>query len=184
MMELGATVCTPQTPRCGECPITSWCSAHALGIAGELPAIRRKPATLQMTIAAAVLLDASGRTLVLRHTEKDGVLFSRLWQFPAVIAHAQQHSKKGGTQKLCNSAQAELSNYLEEALRIKDVALVALRTAKHAVTFRNIRLAPFLGRVDKLPAVAGARTPKLSELAALPISSATRKIAAAVSLVI
>ena len=27
MMELGATVCTPKSPLCGECPVASWCEA-------------------------------------------------------------------------------------------------------------------------------------------------------------
>src|SRR6202049_4537333 len=35
MMELGATVCTPKSPRCGECPVEKWCRARKLDIAGE-----------------------------------------------------------------------------------------------------------------------------------------------------
>ena len=30
-MELGATVCRPRAPRCGECPVASGCAAHAAG---------------------------------------------------------------------------------------------------------------------------------------------------------
>lgn len=26
-MELGATVCTARTPRCGECPVRAWCAS-------------------------------------------------------------------------------------------------------------------------------------------------------------
>ena len=32
MMELGATVCTPRSPRCDECPLAGVCRARALGI--------------------------------------------------------------------------------------------------------------------------------------------------------
>ena len=49
MMELGATVCTPRTPRCAECPVAHWCRARALGIADSLPAARRKPKTVRVT---------------------------------------------------------------------------------------------------------------------------------------
>ncbi len=42
MMELGATVCTPKSPRCGECPVSKWCSARKLGIAHRIPAPRKK----------------------------------------------------------------------------------------------------------------------------------------------
>jgi len=31
MMELGATVCRPRAPRCGECPVRAGCAAHAAG---------------------------------------------------------------------------------------------------------------------------------------------------------
>ena len=42
MMELGATVCTPQAPRCPQCPVARWCRAQALGLAERLPEARRK----------------------------------------------------------------------------------------------------------------------------------------------
>ena len=45
MMELGATVCTPKSPRCGECPVAQWCRARKLGIAEQIPAARKKRAT-------------------------------------------------------------------------------------------------------------------------------------------
>ena len=41
MMDLGATVCVPKTPRCGACPIRQNCGARLKGIASELP--RRIP---------------------------------------------------------------------------------------------------------------------------------------------
>jgi len=54
---------------------------------------------------------------------------------------------------------------------------VQLKTARHAVTFREIRLEPFLIRVERLPKIKGARTPLLGRFGRLPISSATQKIA-------
>jgi hypothetical protein len=47
------------------------------------------------------------------------------------------------------------------------------------VTFRNITLVPFLARVAKLPKVGRSRIIALKNLAKVPISSATRKLAAA-----
>lgn len=37
MMELGATICTPTSPKCGLCPVNKFCAGHALGIAADLP---------------------------------------------------------------------------------------------------------------------------------------------------
>ena len=38
VMDLGATICTPISPKCGSCPWQPSCAAHALGIAADLPA--------------------------------------------------------------------------------------------------------------------------------------------------
>jgi hypothetical protein len=58
------------------------------------------------------------------------------------------------------------------------VELTELALAKHCVTFRNITLAPFLARVRELPRIARSRALLLSQLNRVPVSSATRKIAA------
>jgi len=170
MMELGATLCTPRAPQCDACPVARWCRAHAQGIALRLPAPRRKPTTARVALSVAVLLDRRGRTLLLRQTSQHSTLFSSLWHFPA-------------TQSV-SSAPEKLAGYLRSAFGIT-APLEPLPPARHTVTFRRILLAPFLVRVEKLPAtrplahlsVRGVRTPRLAEIERLPISSATRKIA-------
>ena len=162
MMELGATVCTPKSPRCMECPVAAWCRARKLGIAGQLPAARAKRKPVRLTLAAAVLLDPRGKTLVIR--KGDGALFSRLWQFPVLEITAN-----GG---------ARLRQHLKKIFGLTvDGRMTPLDTARHTVTFRQVRLEPYLVRVAKLPEVQGARTPSLTRVADLPISGATRKIA-------
>lgn len=42
LMDLGATLCTPRSPDCPRCPLTSLCRAAAQGIAAELPRRARK----------------------------------------------------------------------------------------------------------------------------------------------
>jgi A/G-specific adenine glycosylase len=163
-MELGATVCTPQAPRCSQCPAARWCRARALGLAERLPPARRKNPAQAITVAAAVLLDSRGRTLLLREPSVNGALFSRLWQFPAVAAR--------------RSARQVLAGHLQRSVGLI-AALQPLPPARHTVTFRSLRLLPFLVRVSRLPAVPGARTPRLAALGRLAVSSATRKIAAA-----
>jgi A/G-specific adenine glycosylase len=37
MMDLGATVCTPRSPKCLICPVSSWCAARAQGRAETFP---------------------------------------------------------------------------------------------------------------------------------------------------
>ncbi|RMF05515.1 MAG: A/G-specific adenine glycosylase, partial [Chloroflexi bacterium] len=53
VMELGATVCTPTSPRCAGCPLRKWCRARQLGLQSELPRRppRRKVPHYQVTAA-------------------------------------------------------------------------------------------------------------------------------------
>jgi A/G-specific adenine glycosylase len=165
MMELGATICLPKSPKCGECPVSHWCQARKLGIAELLPEARKKRAPIKVTLAAAVLLDPRGRTLLVRRAGDEGALFSRMWQFPAIETPAD--------------ANLNLAQHLKEIFGVKvaDDRMIRLKTARHTVTFREIRLEPFLIRVEHLPKIAGARTPLLGRFGKLPVSSATRKIA-------
>jgi A/G-specific adenine glycosylase len=168
LMELGETICTPQNPRCSDCPISRWCRARARNLTARIPAPRRKPAAVHMKIAAAILLDSRNRTFLIRDPgAHDDVLFSRMWQFPAI--------------EVSQNAQAELAAHLHATLAIdctNGTRLEALRAAHHAVTFRNITLLPFLGRVERLPRLPRSRVIPLASLTRLPVSNATRKIAA------
>lgn len=167
MMELGATVCTPKSPQCGECPVEKWCRARKLGIAEKLPSARKKRATVDVTLGAAVLLDPRGRTLLVRQQDGDGALFSRMWQFPALETTGMD-------------ASAALAAFLHEKFGVKTKGnLTPLATARHAVTFRKIRLEPYLVHVARLPRIAGAQIVALDRMRSLPISNATQKIATA-----
>ena len=44
IMDLGATICRPKAPRCGECPIASDCVAFASGDPGAFPEPRKRAA--------------------------------------------------------------------------------------------------------------------------------------------
>jgi A/G-specific adenine glycosylase len=165
MMELGATVCTPKSPCCAQCPVQNWCRARALGIAEKLPAARKIRKTVEITLAAAVLLDPRGRTLLVRQPDGDGALFSRLWQFPAL----ETTGKDLG---------AALARHLRDKFGVEGKGILTpLTTARHTVTFRNIRLEPYLVRVPRLPRATEARIVALTQIRRLPISNATRKIA-------
>lgn len=166
LMELGETICTPKSPKCEACPVRDFCQAFKRGLVDKIPAPRKKRAPVRQRVEAAVLLDSRGRTLLVRDPgAHDDVLFSRMWQFPAV-----QTSSNSGT---------ELAKHLRDNYGFAPAALTELALARHCVTFRNITLAPFLARVSKLPKIPRSRAWLLSNLDRIPISSATRKIAAA-----
>jgi A/G-specific adenine glycosylase len=168
LMELGETLCTPQNARCAECPIATHCRARARNLTGKIPAPRRKRKAVRVRIAAAILRDPRGRTLLVRDPgAHDHVLFSRMWQFPAV--------------EVSRHPRAELENHLRATLNLDGapISLKALPTARHGVTFRSVTLLPFLVQLPRLPKLPRSRFLPLNQLHRLPISSATRKIAAA-----
>jgi A/G-specific adenine glycosylase len=164
LMELGETICTPRAPRCAECPFEKWCHARALGLTAEIPGKGTRRAIERVHIASAILLNKEGQTLLVRETGgHDDPIFSRLWMFPCV--------------RVARSAERELRRHLEEDLRLHVPLLLPLGTARHAVTFRDITLRPFLAPVEKMPAYPASRHVPLEGLGRLPVSSATRKLA-------
>ena len=178
MMELGATVCTPRAPSCRTCPVSKFCRARALNLQASIPAPRKKRGPEDVRLAAAVLLDARGYTLLVGPEPGSGNgLFSRMWQFPAVRVKA--------------SPEASLRLHLRNTLRIEPPSGFALAPARHTVTYRRVTLLPYLMPVEKLPEapLGAARTENariepggrvrlpLSGVERWPISSATRKIA-------
>jgi A/G-specific adenine glycosylase len=79
LMDLGATLCTPRSPRCGDCPLRSDCLALARGTAAERPgrrASRRRP---HHDIAAGVVW-RDGAVLIAKRRPEG--LLGGLWEFP------------------------------------------------------------------------------------------------------
>jgi A/G-specific adenine glycosylase len=181
MMELGATLCTPQSPQCLLCPVTKFCQARKLGIAESLPAPRKKRATETIMLAVAVLLDPRRRTLLLPPPKlprgsaghaQVSVLVSKLWHFPTITVRRDPAAE----------LQAHLSEIVPAAITNQPLNLEVLPTARHAVTYRAITLRPFCICVAQLPRLQGAKTIPLSEVAApssFAISNLTRKAARA-----
>jgi A/G-specific adenine glycosylase len=80
LMELGAVVCLPRAPRCGECPVATRCRAKREGLVDSLPPVAPRRATVRMRRAIA-LVSWRGRWLVER---RQGALLDGLWEPPGV----------------------------------------------------------------------------------------------------
>lgn len=79
LIELGALYCTPQNPKCEQCPINNYCVARQRGIAEKLPF---KPAKVkQRTLRVPILiLEEEGEILFIKR-ETTGLLAS-MWGLP------------------------------------------------------------------------------------------------------
>ena len=81
LMELGATVCSPRSPRCGGCPWSARCRAHALGAVNDYPRRPVRKPTVDVLSFVAVVRDSSGRMLFRRRPE--GGHNAGLWELPS-----------------------------------------------------------------------------------------------------
>jgi A/G-specific adenine glycosylase len=85
LMELGATVCLPRDPRCGECPVASRCVARRSGDPARYPepAVKQEPRSGREVL----LLARRGRSVYL---EEDATPTGRAWTLPRVRARASK----------------------------------------------------------------------------------------------
>lgn len=79
MMELGATVCTPRSPRCDVCPVAVLCAAKAAGMQAQVPA-NRKAAPPRVERPRFAVVQQAGRVLLVRNPGKG--LLAGMWSLP------------------------------------------------------------------------------------------------------
>lgn len=80
LMELGALVCIPGNPRCGECPWQNECLARASGDQHLLPIKAGKKPPRRVRVCAGILL-VNGKVLAVRRPA--GGLLGGMWEFPS-----------------------------------------------------------------------------------------------------
>lgn len=80
LMELGATVCTPESPSCGACPVSKDCVAFKKGLQDRLPVpeARRTPTPVKWT---CLWIEQNGKVLLWRRSENERLL-KNLWGLP------------------------------------------------------------------------------------------------------
>lgn len=79
LMELGALLCLPRGPRCGQCPLATGCAARAEGLTEQLPNKPRIDKSKEIRGVCGALF-AAGRVLMVRRPE--GGLLGGLWELP------------------------------------------------------------------------------------------------------
>lgn len=77
LMDLGATVCTPQSPVCEECPFAAHCVAHRSGLTATLP-VKQKTVKTQTRHIAYVWVRCQG--FVALHKRGEGDIWQGLWE--------------------------------------------------------------------------------------------------------
>ena len=169
LMDLGATVCTPRNPRCGDCPWRGRCSAYAAGDPARFPVKEASRAVPFQVIGVGVVLDGEGRVLIDQRLNEG--LLGGLWEFP------------GGKQEEGEAITATIERELAEELAIAVEVGEELIVVEHAYSHKRLRFVVHLCRW-----IAGEPQPLASqqvrwvapaELDAYPFPAANARIIAA-----
>ncbi|CAH9017745.1 A/G-specific adenine glycosylase [Candidatus Nitrosacidococcus sp. I8] len=81
LMDLGATVCTRQRPKCSICPIKDSCQAYFLGTQGNYPVPKPQKNPLSLRTTQMVILSNHQQEIFLEHRPLTGI-WGGLWSFP------------------------------------------------------------------------------------------------------
>jgi A/G-specific adenine glycosylase len=159
LMELGATVCTPRAPRCGDCPLRRSCRARELGEPERYPPPRRRRALERHALIAAVVV-REDRCLLVRRDE-DAELLAGTWEIPWVRADRAQAS------------DALAAHYGGEFELHERCGIL-----RHTITFRELVVEVVRARLTAPPTGEGERARWFAahELAHVPHSSLVAKI--------
>ncbi|NOY81776.1 MAG: A/G-specific adenine glycosylase [Kiritimatiellaeota bacterium] len=171
LMELGALVCTPRGPRCGDCPLRTACRAHAEGRAAELP-VRPPRRRIPHYAVAVGIVWKEGKVLIgRRRTDR---MLGGLWEFP------------GGKVEPGESPVEAVVREIREETGIEVAVVDRLCTVKHAYTHFRVTLTAFECRWEAGQAVANSadcvRWVNPDDLADYPFPVANRRIIHALAL--
>ncbi|GEK34634.1 A/G-specific adenine glycosylase [Kurthia sibirica] len=83
LMELGALVCTPTSPKCLLCPVRDYCGAFAEGQTSNLPVKTKKTKVKKLAYDVFIVENDKGQLLMEKRPESG--LLANMWEFPMVL---------------------------------------------------------------------------------------------------
>jgi len=85
IMDLGATICKPQSPHCDECPLQKRCIAYQQGRIAELP-VKTPKVARRKRFFYYMVVERRGRWLIRERTGRD--IWRHLHEFPSIERQA------------------------------------------------------------------------------------------------
>lgn len=168
LMELGALVCIPRSPRCLVCPLREDCAARRDGLVEQIPEIGSRPETVAVRMGAIVV---ENRRRLLLYRRKGGELMRDLWEFPMGECRPGEEPREAAVREA------------RESYGIRVLAGEELACIRHRIMNRRITLHAFEGELEEPPGGDRARERRWVsrvELPSLPFSSMVLKVLARV----
>jgi A/G-specific adenine glycosylase len=164
LMELGALVCTPNSPSCPVCPLQESCVARRLDCTAEIPNLGVRGAITKRSFAACVI-ENDGAVLVRQRPQ--GVVNAYLWEFPNVEVDV-------------NAPAEARRRALEAELGSRIALFTSLITVRHSITRYRISLEAFSATLNGTrPRQSAGQWVAYDELGRLAFTSAHRRVLAA-----
>lgn len=158
MMDLGATICIPDTPKCEACPLQENCLAHAEGKQELYPAPKVKQQHIEREDVALFIRNPKGKILIQQRAEADRN--KNFWQLP-----------------MLEGTTFEQATQLFAQINLAPSASQPLLKLKHNITCYNITIRLYYGTDrNKTTPPSGMRYISISELDKIPFSSSHRKL--------
>ncbi len=170
LMELGALICTPRSPRCLLCPLAENCRAAASGTQRARPVRMARKKTPHYDVAAGVIWrgEPFHSQMLIAQRPQNGLL-GGLWEFPGGKLEASDAD-----------LQACLQREIAEELAIEIAVGERVITVKHAYTHFRITLHAFHARhlhgEPQMLGVADWRWLDFEEVGAYPFPVTDQKI--------
>ncbi len=176
IMDFGGLLCTPRSPRCGDCFIKNDCLALCHGTVDERPVLPpKKERILQRRIAGLIIGD--GRFLLRQRQKKE--LWAGLWDFPGVLLLSQTVRDAERNGQLSHKPALELSEIsalLSSAAGKKVEAERFLLSVSHQFTNHNRIVDCWLCRTTERKLADSERWVSWEELAEYGLPAGARKI--------
>ncbi len=131
LMDLGARICLPRSPRCHECPVSPVCDAHHTGEEVLFPRKQARRAIPHVDVVAGIVWDgkpfaAGSKHLIARRNDDD--MLGGLWEFP------------GGRVEEGETHEEALVRELQEELAIDVEVIDFFMKVRHAYTHFRMTL--------------------------------------------
>jgi len=177
MMELGAIICSPLSPRCEVCPVAVHCAAHATGEPERFPDSRGSGRTNAMLDTAAFVV-RSRRVLLTTMTDSRG-WWPGLWRLPRVTDCRPGSASTGSAQSDDDGAAEDaLRRLLREGFGLTCDDFTHVATTTYSVTNNRVTLNVLACRSPhgRLKRSHRARWVSLDEALSLGVPAADRRI--------
>ena len=138
LIELGALVCLPRRPRCGECPVGDYCEARRQGVQEQLPIKQGRTRVLPRYMNYfLVRIEGEGDTRCLIRRRQGRDIWHGLYEYPLI---------ESGEEPLSVEALSETKDFAQliACLRSPRFHPVPLATHAHRLSHRQIYASLFL----------------------------------------